>query len=100
MLTSSFHVSIVTKIEFLGWKKHTPEGYVLARDFIRSAEVYPLADTIADRAINLRRTCGMKLPDAVIAATALTHECTLVTRNESDFSGVCALEVVNPFRDG
>jgi len=42
----------------------------------------------------------MKLPDAVIAATALTHECTLVTRNESDFSGVCALEVVNPFRDG
>lgn len=100
MLTSSFHVSIVTKIEFLGWKKHTPEGYALARDFIHSAEVYPLTDTIADRAIHLRRTCGMKLPDAVIAATALTHECTLVTRNESDFSGVCVLEVVNPFRDG
>ncbi len=40
----------------------------------------------------------MKLPDAVIAATALTHECAFVTRNEGDFSGVCALEVVNPFR--
>ncbi|WP_292517918.1 type II toxin-antitoxin system VapC family toxin [Methanoculleus sp.] len=98
MLTSSFRVSIITKIEFLGWKKHTPEGYALAQDFIRSAEVYPLTDTIADRAIHLRRTCGMKLPDAVIAATALTHECALVTRNESDFSGICALEVVNLFR--
>ncbi len=30
MLTSSFRVSIITKIEFLGWKKHTPEGYALA----------------------------------------------------------------------
>ncbi|MDN5340248.1 MAG: hypothetical protein PWQ30_1357 [Euryarchaeota archaeon] len=39
----------------------------------------------------------MKLPDAVIAATALTHECALVTRNESDFPGICALELVNPF---
>lgn len=98
MLTSSFRISIITKIEFLGWKKHTPEGYALARDFIRSAEVYPLTDRIADRAVHLRRTCGMKLPDAVIAATALTHECALVTRNESDFSGICMLEIVNPFR--
>lgn len=58
MLTSSFRISIITKIEFLGWKKHTPEGYALAQDFIRSAEVYPLTDTIADRAVHLRRTCG------------------------------------------
>ena len=100
MLTSSFRVSIITKIEFLGWKKHTPEGYAIAEDFIRSAEVCPLIDTIADRAIHLRRTCGMKLPDAVIAATALTHECVLVTRNERDFSGICTLEVVNPIDGG
>ena len=99
MLTSSFRVSIITKIEFLGWKKHTPEGYAIAEDFIRSAEVYPLIDTIAYRAIHLRRTCGMKLPDAVIAATALAHECVLVTRNERDFSGICTLEVVNPIDD-
>ncbi|MGI6023214.1 MAG: PIN domain-containing protein [Methanoculleus sp.] len=46
---------------------------------MRSAEIYPLIDTIADRAIHLRRTSGMKLPDAVIAATALTHECARVT---------------------
>ena len=99
MLTSSFRISIITKIEFLGWKKHTPEGYALAQDFIRSAEVYPLTDTIADRAVHLRRTCGMKLPDAVIAATALTHECALVTPNQSEFSGICELEIVNPLRD-
>lgn len=99
MFSSSFRISIITKIEFLGWKKHTPEGYGMAEDFIRSAEVYPLTDTIADCAIHLRRTYGVKLPDAVIAATAMVHSCALVTRNEHDFSGICSLEIVNPFRD-
>ena len=99
MLSSTFRISIITKIEFLGWRKHTPEGYAMAEDFIRSAEVYPLTDTIADCAIHLRRTCGIKLPDAVIAATAMVHGCVLVTRNEHDFSGICSLETVNPFCD-
>jgi predicted nucleic acid-binding protein len=60
--------------------------------------VYSLTETIADTAIHLRRTHGIRLPDAVIAATALVHDCALVTRNESDFSGICMLEIVNPFR--
>ena len=79
MLTSSFRVSVITKIEFLGWRRHTPEGYAIAEDFIHSAEIYPFTDTIADQAIHLRRISEMKLPDAVIAATALTHECARVT---------------------
>ena len=99
IFSSSFRVSIITKIEFLGWRKHTPEGYALAEDFVRSAEVYPLTDTIADCAINLRRMHGVKLPDAVIAATAIVHGCVLVTRNEQDFAGICSLETVNPFAD-
>ncbi len=28
IFSSSFRVSIITKIEFLGWRKHTPEGYI------------------------------------------------------------------------
>lgn len=97
MLTSSFCISIITKIEFLGWKKHTPAGYEVAEYFIRSAEVYPLTERIADTSIHLRRTYGMRLADAVIAATAVVHDCALVTRNEDDFSRICTLEIVNPF---
>ncbi|MDN7025687.1 type II toxin-antitoxin system VapC family toxin [Methanoculleus sp. FWC-SCC1] len=99
MLRSSFHISIITKIEFLGWKKHTPEGYARAEEFTRPAEVFPLTDTIADSAIHLRRTCGVQLPDAVIAATALVHDCVLVTRNKRDFTGICTLEILNPFSE-
>jgi len=38
----------------------------------------------------------MKLPDAIIAATGIVHNCIVVTRNIADFSGVAALNTLNP----
>ncbi len=42
---------------------------------------------------------GVTLPaiDALIAATALTHNMTIVTRNESDFENT-GVEIINPWR--
>jgi hypothetical protein len=37
------------------------------------------------------------LPDAVIAATCLVNDFTLVTRNQKDFKGINGLELYNPF---
>ena len=99
MLNYSFRISIITRIELLGWKKQSPEEYVKADEFIHSAEVYPLTDSIADCAINLRRSYGVSLPDAVIAGTALVHDCILVTRNVRDFSKIRSLSLLNPFDD-
>ncbi|WP_366078947.1 type II toxin-antitoxin system VapC family toxin [Thermococcus sp.] len=61
------------------------------------AYVIPLTDEIADVAIELRRKVSIKLPDAVIAATALLHNLTLVTRNVKDFEKVKGLRIYNPF---
>ncbi len=93
----SFNVSIITKIEFLGWKGHTPEGFEKSKEFISFARVMPLTDEIADVAIELRRKVSIKLPDAVIAATAILYDLTLVTRNIKDFEKVDGLRVYNPF---
>ena len=41
---------------------------------------------------------NIKLPDVVIAATAMHKNLILVTRNEDDFKDVERLEVYNPFR--
>ena len=97
ILRTSFNVSIITKIEFLGWKGHTPEGFEKSKEFISFANVIPLTDEIGDVAIELRRRVSIKLPDAVIAATALVHNLTLVTRNVKDFERIEGLRIYNPF---
>jgi predicted nucleic acid-binding protein len=47
-------------------------------------------------AIKLRKNHSIKLPDALIAATALNGGYILVTRNETDFKNL-GLQIYNPF---
>ena len=39
----------------------------------------------------------MKVPDAIIGASALVLDCHLITRNVSDFKGIDGLKVIDPF---
>lgn len=48
---------------------------------------------VAERAGRLRRTIRIRLPDALIAATALEHRLTLITRNVRDFNAVKGLRI-------
>jgi len=96
---TSFNISILTKIEFLGWEKHTEEGFEKAREFISFANVFSLTDEIVDLTIDIRRQSKIKLPDAVIAATALNNNLILVTRNDNDFKDIKGLEIYNPFSE-
>lgn len=96
---TSFNISIITKIEFLGWEKHTEEGFEKALAYISFANVIPLTDEVADLAIDTRRKTKIKLPDAVIAATTLHNNLILVTRNDTDFKGIKGLEIYNPFSE-
>ena len=98
ILKHSFIISIITKIELLGWRKHTLEGYEIAREFLDRAEIMPIDNDLAEFTIELKRNNNIKLADALIAATALSNELVLVTRNEDDFSILSDLEIYNPFK--
>ena len=97
LLKTSFYISIITKIEFSGFEKFLQDGFLQELEFLGHATVIPLTDEIADIAIDLRRKSRIKIPDAVIAATCLHNDLTLVTRNEKDFSGIPGLTIYNPF---
>ena len=91
-----FNVSVVTKIEFLGFRHHTDESYSKAVQFLSFSKILGLDDAITEKAIDLRRQFTVKLPDAVIAATAIVGKLIMVTRNATDFVDL-GVTVYNPF---
>ncbi|WP_159788048.1 type II toxin-antitoxin system VapC family toxin [Sodalinema gerasimenkoae] len=88
ILANSFQISIITKIEFLGWGQFASdlESHAKARAFISHAKIVDLQGVIAEQAILLRQQFKTKTPDAIIAATALVNDLTVVTNNTADFS--------------
>lgn len=48
---------------------------------------------VAERAGRIRRESGLRLPDALVAATAIVHDLGLVTRNRRDFERVRGLRL-------
>ncbi len=88
-------VSVVTRIELLT-KTEPAAEYATMQDFVQSVAVLPLDEPVVAQTIRLRQQHRVKLPDAIIAATALAHGLVLVSRNVSDFAGMAGLVVFNP----
>lgn len=60
------------------------------------AEV-PLSHAVADEAIRVRYSVSIRLPDAIIASSALVERLPLMTRNTSDFQRIPGLTLIDPF---
>jgi len=85
------HYSVVTRAELFAGNTATDLISVLLAPF-REIEV---GRVVAERAGRLRRETGVRLPDALIAATAIEHKLSLFTRNRSDFEKVAGLRIRN-----
>lgn len=89
---------MISKIEILGWIAPTEAEIKKCQDFIADSDIFPLTDEIVEMTILLLRLPQKpKLPDCIIAATAIVHKMTLISRNESDFSKIPGLLLINPF---
>jgi len=90
------NISVISKIEVLRYNAPERAGRVLA-GFVDYCSVFPLDDNIVPITINICKRHKIKLPDAIIAGTAIFHKFTLLTRNIDDFKNIAGLRVVNPF---
>lgn len=89
-------ISIITKIEVLGFS--APEKHEqLLLSFMNDAIIFELSQPIVDICIEIRKKYKTKLPDAIIAATSLAFDFTLITRNVSDFKKIEGLKIFNPY---
>jgi len=90
-------ISAITEIELLCWKTASESDLAVLKDFIEDSVVFELEKEIKTKTAELRKTNKIKLPDAIIAATAVVHNLTLLTRNVSDFQNIQDLSVLNPW---
>lgn len=74
-----------------------PDEEERLREFLGSFEIVELSADTADEAVLIRRTHRLRLPDAIILATARVCQCRLLTRNTKDFKASWP-EVVVPYR--
>lgn len=82
--------SVITRAELItGGEEYEAE----VRRFLAGMEELAVERRVADRAGLLRRTIGLRLPEALIAATAQVHGIALETRNRSDFRRVPGLRL-------
>jgi len=97
LMTSKPCFSVITEIELLCWKTASPKDIQLIKDFINDATVIELENTIKYATVDIRKAHKIKLPDAIIAATALVYNLSLITRNVSDFKKITGLRLKNPW---
>ena len=61
------------------------------------ATVLPIDQSVVNKTVLIRQQKKIALGDAIIAATALIHNLTPVTRNVNDFKNIDGLKLLNPW---
>jgi len=77
-------VSIISWMEILAGAD-TPEEQSACRAFLDGFIVQPVTAEVAEEAVRIRQRARIRLPDAIVWATARTEGALLVTRNTKDF---------------
>ncbi|HEX8460664.1 MAG TPA: type II toxin-antitoxin system VapC family toxin [Segetibacter sp.] len=90
-------ISLITKIELFSFNAPEEEAQII-EDFVSSSKLIDFTDEIVQETIMIRKTARIKIPDALIAATAVVSNLVLITRNTSDFKGIVNLQMLDPYK--
>lgn len=76
-----YFISVISEMELLSYPSLDAEALAQIRSFLSEVSVVQLTEDIRELAVDLRRQHGLKLPDAIVAATALSLHAQLVTND-------------------
>ena len=94
IIDDQINLSAINKIELLGFSN--VEQVII--DFVSFAVIYHIDDEIIDKTIELRKKYKIKLPDAIIAATAIVNDFALISHNFRDFQRITELNFINSYQ--
>jgi hypothetical protein len=89
-------ISLITWMEVMAGAD--PHEEALIKGFLAQFELLPIDSAVAAEAVAIRRTRKVKLPDAIILATARTGGRIFITRNTKDFPAGVEADIRMPYR--
>ena len=95
-----FYISIITYMEVMGYQFPGNEEKKIIKELLENFKIIYINSEIAESVISIRQQHKIKLPDAIILATAKFMRCDLMTRNIKDFQDlVKSVTLVDPFAE-
>jgi len=96
----NFCSSIISYMEVLGYNFENEFEREIVQILFQEMEVVNIDDAIVSKVIEIRKKRKIKLPDAIVYATASVRNLDLITRNVSDFKNIDrTVKVINPFNN-
>lgn len=92
-LVYDFAASFVSEIELLGFKNLSAENEIRLKELLKDSIVINLSEEIKFQTIKLKQKYTIKLPDAIIAATAIFNKVPLVTADKG-YNKITELELI------
>lgn len=94
ILIESYSISVINRIELLGFKGLSRNESEALNSFISNSNIFDLEENIILETIQIRKKYSIKLPDAIIAATCIVTNCSLITNNIKDFDKITGLQLI------
>ena len=79
----NYGISVITEMELLAWPSLSRDEEKSVREFLQHLTVCELTPSIRERAVTLRKEQHLKLPDAVVCATAMEFGVELWTNDKA-----------------
>jgi len=84
-------------MEVLGYAFNSADEKVIIETLFEDIEIVNLNSDIVNKVIEIRKAKKIKLPDAIVYATAAINQLDLITRNIKDFEGIDnSVNLINP----
>lgn len=78
----SLFVSVISEIEFLSYKNLSTPGEENLMNFLKEFRIIYIDEIIKEEAINIRKIYSLKLPDCIIAATAISLDIPFISADK------------------
>jgi len=79
LLAGDYYVSVISEIELLSYASITQAEEKSIQEFLSETHIVGVTESVKNEAVSLRRAFSLKIPDAIVAATAVVLGAELLT---------------------